>query len=156
CKEITTMMGGEVGVFSTQGAGSNFWFTVKLKINSMARLPSIDQEVLKAQKFLVVDDNVTSQNAILEQVESYGALAFAAGNLEQAEKLVAELANTDDKFDAAIVSLNVSNVNSRSIAELLRSRFPDVLLVYISSVPYKGEKKEMEDVGFRGYFTRPL
>jgi PAS domain S-box-containing protein len=59
CRELTTMMGGEIGVRSVPGEGSTFWFTVPFKPpyheTPVSHRPIGDE--LVGMAVLVVDDN---------------------------------------------------------------------------------------------------
>lgn len=158
CREITAMMDGEIGVFSTPGAGSNFWFTIKLKMDSQAKTVSpINFDVLEDLNLLVVDDNVTSQNILLEQGESYKCRTFAANSMKQIESVLAGLDKDNEKLDIAIVSLSgIASVSPKWVAKNLLQKYKDILLIYMTSQPFKGERKEIELSGFKGYFTKPI
>jgi PAS domain S-box-containing protein len=158
CKEIAHMMGGDVGVYSTPGAGSNFWFTIKLKLDETATRP-VEKiyPALKGIKLMVVDDNVTSQNALLEQAESFGAHTFAANSVRNVIKVMTELENAGEKLDAAIIALGQnSSDNPKDIARGLKDKNKSIALIYVSASPFKGEKTECEKSGYKGYFTRPI
>lgn len=158
CREIATMMGGEVGVYSTVGAGSNFWFTVKLKLDKNAK-PKIDYDfsVLSGSNILVLDDNVTSQNVLLEQIESYGSHGFSASSVRAVSQIITDLDNISKKLSAAFICLSYSASDSPfELAKMLKTKYPDIALIYISTMPFKGEKQEVENHGFKGYFTMPL
>lgn len=159
CREIATMMGGEVGVYSTVGAGSNFWFTVKLKLdkNAKPQILNYDFSVLKNANILVLDDNVTSQNVLLEQIESYGSRSFSANSVRAVSQILTDLDNVSEKLSAAFICLGYTASDSPfELAKMLKNKYPDIALIYISTMPFKGEKQEVENNSFKGYFTMPL
>jgi two-component system sensor histidine kinase/response regulator len=65
CKRLVDLMQGEIGVRSTAGVGSTFWFTAKLGeaviIDPPRRVPSAKLENFRA---LVVDDNATNRKLL--------------------------------------------------------------------------------------------
>jgi len=57
CYRLTKLMGGDVGVVSSQGVGSTFWFTVRLELpvkKAMLKMPDL---AMQGTRILVVDDN---------------------------------------------------------------------------------------------------
>jgi CheY-like chemotaxis protein len=66
-KQLVELMGGQVGVNSREGVGSNFWFTARVGVLSRSaqgrrRLP----QVLQEQPVLAVDDHATNHVALLD------------------------------------------------------------------------------------------
>lgn len=72
-KELSTLMGGEIGVESVEGEGSTFWFTVKLPKQagvSGVLVPSADP--LAATRVMVADAHLANRESLATHLRSWG------------------------------------------------------------------------------------
>jgi PAS domain S-box-containing protein len=97
-KRLVEIMGGEIGVESTMGMGSTFWFTVNLDISESIsvpaqpvlapRPPTMDPEVQRALRkkihVLIAEDNVTNQVIAMSMMSVLGYTATLAKNGREA------------------------------------------------------------------------
>ncbi len=80
-KRLAELMGGEVGVTSEPGVGSNFWATVTFGI--VARQP-VPTRIGAGRKILLVDDNPQSRASIRMNLEVLGFRVATAADVDSA------------------------------------------------------------------------
>ena len=100
-RELVEMMGGEIGVESTPGEGSTFWFSVPLQ-HAVSGQPAPARRLVEGAHVLVVDGNACVREILTRQLESLGARSQAAAGGEAAG-LAAATRRAGTPFDVALV-----------------------------------------------------
>ena len=103
-RRLVELMGGEVGVSSTPGAGSRFFFTLPLK-HVAAATPAPHRRADAGGRILIVDDNVTNQRVLGSQLEHAGYLVATVGSSAAALEKLQIAATSSFAFDMVIMDL---------------------------------------------------
>ncbi|NJN46986.1 MAG: HAMP domain-containing protein [Candidatus Competibacteraceae bacterium] len=94
CKQLVVLMGGEIGVNSQAGKGSEFWFTVSLPVLSSQLLPfQKPVTTLQDMRILVVDGNLTRRTLLEHQLTRWGMRCSIATSRTELLTLLRDSAN---------------------------------------------------------------
>jgi len=110
CKQLCTLLGGEIGIQSEEGIGSTFWFTFRCQEGSFDDLPmdaaydkqqtSVVTKVSRALEILVADDNLINQR-ILENL--LGKLGHKVSTVDNG----AEACGCAEDYDYDLILMDV-------------------------------------------------
>ncbi len=91
CKQLITLMQGEIGVNSQPGQGATFWFTLNLNLNTDVQTPVPhdnpelpNQLILLTGSILLVEDNLVNQLVAKAILEKFGLIPDIANDGLQA------------------------------------------------------------------------
>ncbi len=101
-KQLTTMMGGDIGVDSKPGEGSTFWFTVSLGITS-EEAEDPKRRLLSGIRALVVDGTSSSREAFSAQLASLGISSRGIDGEDEALSLLQLAGRVGRRFDVAFI-----------------------------------------------------
>lgn len=116
-KRLVELMGGKMWVESIPQKGSKFHFSIPFHVDSASTGKSTVGEVkLQGARVLVVDDNQTCGRILSEQLRTFGLIP----NVTQSAAQAMEWLRGREKFDLAIVDLNMPQMSGTAFASELR------------------------------------
>jgi two-component system, sensor histidine kinase and response regulator len=151
-RQLIELMGGAIGVDSTPGAGSTFWFQVCLKTAPEQRELRSDLS-LQGKRVLIVDDNETNRRLLRHLTSGWGMTSIEAENGFGALEL---LSAAHVPFDVAIIDYQMPGIDGLQLARTLRSQpsLAQMPLILLTSI---GRNKEAEESsGIAAFLTKPI
>ncbi|MDB4874547.1 MAG: multi-sensor hybrid histidine kinase [Gemmatimonadetes bacterium] len=155
-KRLTELMGGDIGVNSAQGAGSSFWFTVRVPIDP-ARATEISTSAA-GRRALVIDDRPRLSEALGERIKAAGGTWDWATTGEQAMSLMRGANAARRPYDVAIVRSRLPDIDGETFArdageiEDLRG----VPLIMLVPPARRRQLKRFHDAGFAATLSDPV
>ncbi len=158
-KRLVDLMEGEIGVYSTPGEGSTFWFNVKLdQPKEPVSLAQLKPANLQNTHILVVDDNVTNSLMLHYQLAALGMRDEHAPNSEDALVLLRKRASEGDAFHIVILDLQMPDADGLSLAQSIHAdpTISSVRKIVLTSLGYRLDTQTMRDAGIAECLLKPI
>jgi signal transduction histidine kinase/DNA-binding response OmpR family regulator len=120
CKQLVSIMGGEIGVESSPGQGSTFWLTVPFALADVPHSPLRSLDLLSNLRVLLVDDNATNQRILLKTIEGWGMRALCAGSADEATELATAAFRNREPFSLFLIDCQMPERDGFDLVRGLR------------------------------------
>ncbi|MGP8246861.1 MAG: response regulator [Bryobacteraceae bacterium] len=157
-KQLVELMGGSVGVESTPGQGSRFWFAVPLAVDpSPEAVPAVASE-LKGLRALIVDDVAVNRRVLEEQVAGWG-LRYAS--LASGAEVLARLrlaVQGGDPYRFVLLDYQMPGLDGGAVAAQIRSdrALADTVVILFASVGHRNESRRLEGASVDVCLVKPV
>ncbi|EDY84080.1 PAS fold family [Verrucomicrobiia bacterium DG1235] len=160
-KEIVTLMGGEIGMESTEGEGSTFWFTLPLK-KETSQIPSPTKHKTGQKKkhqwngppvkVLVAEDMPINQRVTLLQLSKMGIKADLAENGTEVLEAVKK-----QRYDVIFMDCQMPIMDGLEATRHLRlnPQNDNTYIVALTANAMQGDRERCLKIGMNDYVSKP-
>ncbi len=156
CKDLVTLMGGDITVESQKGKGTTIRFSIEFRKGTVQDLPAVQitnfsSEFLQGKTVLITDDNDMNRLVASTILKSYGAVTREAVNGEEAVFAVGK-----EKFDLVLMDIQMPVMDGYEAARSIRNTGNTIPILALTANAIKGENQKCLDAGMNDYITKPF
>ncbi|MBN2616468.1 MAG: response regulator [Bacteroidales bacterium] len=162
CKNLSEMMGGEIGVESEEGKGACFWFTARLGISKNS-----DQKTVKpvreephcnqVKNVLLVEDNVINQKVASAFLKYLGHNVDIANNGAEAFEMVKKQA-----YDIVLMDVQMPVMDGMEATREIRQweeregKSEKLVIVAMTANILQNDRDKYIEVGMNDFVSKPF
>ena len=158
-KQLTEMMGGEIGVQSQEGHGAEFWFTVRLARGAAAEpTPAPALADLRGVRILIVDDHPVNREIFLVLLKSWGLRPVAVPDGPSALVALTQAKVEGVPFRVAIVDMQMPGMDGKTLGHAIQTDpdLKDTRLIMCTSLGQVDRDQRLEESGFAATLNKPV
>lgn len=160
CKKLANLMGGDIGVDSTPGQGSTFWF--KIPYQKGEKPAEKCKKSVSASKFsairplriLLAEDNQINQRLIKKFLDKYGHNVSVANNGQEAVVL-----QQQEDFDLILMDIRMPEMDGIQATKAIRAltgEKADIPIIAVTADAVQDHIYEFMAAGMDAYVYKPI
>ncbi|MDJ0838425.1 MAG: response regulator [Acidobacteriota bacterium] len=158
CKQLTGLMGGEIGMESVQDVGSTFWFSLRLEVAPDPPTAWEGKHDLRGVRVLIVEDNEIHAKITTALCRKLHMEVLVANSGASALKTLEEAARLGNPVQMALIDLQMPQMDGATLGRTIKEN-PDLentALILMTVFGRRGDTRRLRNDGFAAYLVKPL
>jgi CheY-like chemotaxis protein/HPt (histidine-containing phosphotransfer) domain-containing protein len=162
CKQLVEAMGGKIGLQSSPGVGSTFWFQVpfeKQPIEKRGTAPlNIHPVNLSGMHILGVDDNATNRTILTKTLEGFGCRVDTVASGSKSIEVLRNALRNGDPYQVVLLDMQMPGMDGEQIVRAIKGdpTLKDIRIIVMTSIGQRGDASHMAALGCSGYLLKPV
>lgn len=160
CRQLVELMGGKIGVISSEGQGSTFYFNLMLKQSSHPtslqplETAAVRTTISSTLRVLLVEDNLVNQKVATAILKKAGCNVTTAGNGQDAIQQIRK-----NKYDIILMDCQMPVMDGFEATAKIRAMKDDISNIPIIALTAHAMKEDRQKCiagGMDDYISKPV
>jgi len=160
-KQLVSLMNGEIGVDSTPGKGSRFWF--KLPLAKQSGASNVDpadpaRDTIAGLRLLLVEANPTQRRILKDLLQHWGVECDEADSSAKALSMIQNCGNAGDAYPLILIDLDLPDVDGLSLAQTVKNdpQLSPSRIVMVTTLLNRPSIATMQATGISACLVKPV
>ena len=161
-KQLVEAMHGRIGVESSAGVGSTFWFDLRFekrpREKPLTAPLTLGPVNLTQARILIVDDNQTNRMVLTKNVEALGSRVDAVASGAKALESLRNAQRAGDPYHVVLLDMQMPGMDGEQTARAIKSdpAAKEAKIIILTSMGQRGDASHFEALGCSGYLLKPV
>ena len=157
-RQLVELMGGEIGVTSTPGKGSTFYFNLLLKKGEDFKEELKPVPDLENLPVLIVDDNATNRLILEKILTNWKMIPFSCNSGADALSLLNSKAAAGEFIPLVLLDMQMPEMDGETTARKIKNTpvLKDTNIIILTSMGRRKDARRLSEIGVKSYITKPV
>lgn len=157
-KELSSLMGGDIGVRSRLGGGSEFYFSAVFKTQLVGEVHPAWLNFAGRPPVLIIDNNAEIRKLLVQQMLYWNAEVEEVDNKDKAIDILKRAATSGKPYGFLFIGMELPDINGLQLGDVIHhdKDIPTLEMVLVHRSGYRDRVRGLFSMKFAAFLSKPI